>query len=239
MNANHDVFGSAGMDYMLSPSKKKRITVWTDVAETDYIPLHYLFRAYGDMPSIEQKALSLWRGKILDVGACMGVHSLYLQECGADVTAFELSPLACEVMQKRGVRQIINSNFMRCEPQAKYDTIMLLMNGAGIAGTIAGLPDFFAQVKKHLATGGQILLDSTDIRYLFEDEDGSMRINLNGKYYGELTYRLSYRNCKSELFPWFFIDYNLLAIHAQQYGFSAEKIMDGLHYDYLAKLTMI
>ena len=237
INKNNDVFGQAGMDYLISRDGQKKIKVWCDSAGTDYIPVHYLFRDYNQMPAIEKKALSLCGGKILDVGACMGAHSLYLQNMGFDVTALEISPMSCQVMKQRGINKVLNEDFLTRKSDIQFDTIIILMNGIGLAGNIKGLTRFFDQVRKHLAPKGRLLLDSTDIRYLYTDDDGSMRINLNDKYYGELIYRVSYNNHKGKKFPWLFIDEDLLSFYAGQNGFEFEKIMDGPHYDYLASIV--
>ena len=237
-NKHNDIFGQAGIDYLNAEDSKKKIKVWCDAAKMDYIPVHYCFRDYSQMPAIEQKALSLCRGKVLDVGACMGAHSLYLQNMGFDVTALEISPLSCEVMKRRGILKVVNENFLTRETDTRYDTIIFLMNGAGMAGKIEQLPNFFEQLRKHLNPGGAVLMDSTDLRYLYTDEDGAMHINLNDKYYGELIYRISYNNFKGEKFPWLFIDEDLLAYHAEKNGFAFTKIMNGTHFDYLAQLTI-
>ena len=190
MLAKHDIMGQAGMDYLKKKDPNAIIEVWSDIAETDELPVSYFFRSYKEMPLLEQKALSLCRGKVLDVGAGMGSHSLYLQENKMDVTALEISPMACEVMKLRGVQKLINEDFYNLSGEIKYDTILFLMNGMGVAKNIDGFKLFFDQLRHLLAPGGQVLMDSSDLKYLFLEEDGSMFIDLNSHYYGEIIYKM-------------------------------------------------
>lgn len=232
----HDVMGQAGIDFMLSGNRDKIIKVWSDVAETDELPVKYLFRGFNEMPSLEQKALMLCRGRVLDVGAGMGSHSLYLQEHKLDVSALELSPLACEVMTRRGVKQVINNDFFALAADVKYDTILMMMNGIGLVGKVNHFARFFKQAAALLAPGGQIILDSSDLRYLFLDDDGSLLINLSGRYYGEVIYKMSFDEYEGKRFPWLFIDDELLLYYAGLNGFSFEKLAEGPHYDYMGRL---
>lgn len=234
----HDIMGQAGIEFLLSENRDKVIKVWSDIAETDLLPVYYLFRGFHDMPPLEKKALTLCRGRILDVGAGMGSHSLYLQEKGFDVTALEISPLSCEVMQRRGIKQHLNDDFFELKGDVKYDTILMMMNGIGLIGRINKISLFFKQAANILAPGGQILLDSSDLRYLFLDDDGSMLVNLSGRYYGEVVYKMSYEEFQGKRFPWLFIDDELLSHYAVQNGFIFEKIIDGPHYDYLGRLSL-
>lgn len=206
--------------------------------ETDYLPVSHLFRNYHEMPQLEQTALQHCKGRVLDLGAGTGSHALWLQKQGLETDAVEISPGACLVMQKRGVKKIIQKDIFELPPHPQYDTILMLMNGIGIAGTINRLKEFFTLAKKLLAPGGQILVDSSDLRYLFIDDDGSILINLNDKYYGEVEYRMSYNGQKGRRFPWLFIDDQLLAHYAGQNGFHFERIAEGEHFDYLARLRV-
>ena len=237
-DSQYDVMGQAGLDYLLNGQRDKDIKVWCDIAEDDTLPLHHLFRGYQEMPRLEQMALELSRGRVLDVGAGMGGHSLYLQDKGMDVTALEISPKCSEVISRRGLRQVINCDFFKLSVEHGFDTILLLMNGIGIVGTIDGFTPFFNKCRDLLNPGGEILLDSSDLRYLYIDEDGAMLINLNDRYYGEVEDRMSYGDIKGRNFKWLFIDEELMAYYADINGFKFEKIADGPHYDYLARLTI-
>jgi hypothetical protein len=154
------------------------------------------------------------------------------------VTAIDISPLSVEVMQKRGVKQVFNINLFDANYLEKFDTILMLMNGSGIIGKLEHMPIFFQKMKQLLNPNGCIYMDSSDLRYLFEDEDGSFLIDLAGDYYGEIDYRMQYKQVKGETFDWLYIDFQTLFHYAAENGFTAELIAEGEHYDYLACLRM-
>ncbi len=232
----NDPFGAAIKEYF-EKGKAPDLVVNSNYTEDENIPVSYFFRNENEMPELEKKALQLCRGSILDVGAAAGCHALVLQNNQQDVTALEQSELAVEVMKTRGIRKTIVSDIYRFEG-AQFDTILLLMNGAGIGGTVNGLKKLLFHLKPLLNEGGQILIDSSNIKYLFEEEDGSMWIDLsNDGYYGEMEYEVLFRNIKSA-FDWLFIDFNLLQKTAMETGFKCEQMFEGEHYDYLAKLEI-
>ena len=214
-----------------------KLRVFSPDFDEDEIPVETLFRELDEMPKIEQKALELAQGKILDVGAGSGCHSLELQNMGKSVKAIDISKLSVEVMKESGVENAAVEDFFEIKDE-KFDTILMLMNGAGIVGTIDRLPEFFEHLKNILTPEGQVLLDSSDIRYIFEDEDGSFEINLNDGYYGELQYQMQYKRIKGEPFPWLYIDFATLQYYAEEAGFEATLIEAGNHYDYLCKLKI-
>ncbi len=211
-----------------------RLRVFSPMFEEDEIPLETLFRQYEDMPEIEQKALDMTRGKTLDVGAGAGCHSLVLQERGIDVTAIDISPLSIETMKERGVKHVLEQDVFTM--QGQYDTILMLMNGIGIVGTLERLPEFFKQLDKILAPGGQLLCDSSDISYVFEDEDGMIEIPQEMAYYGEHSFQMKYKDTIGESFDWLYIDADTLKERAARNGFTAEVVAEGGHYDYLARV---
>ena len=193
-----------------------RLRVFSPMFEEDEIPLTTLFRSYEDMPEIERKA----KGRILDVGAGAGCHSLVLQERGMDVTAIDISPLSVETMKEREVKKVIEQDFFTLEGQ--YDTILMLMNGIGIVGTLERMPEFFRQLDKILAPEGQLLCDSSDISYVFEDEEGLIDIPNEMDYYGEHSFRMQYKDTIGEPFDWLYIDEDTLKEKARRYGYTAE-----------------
>ena len=217
--------------------KAGKLRVFSSQFEEDEIPVSELFRTYEHMPLLEQTALDMAQGKILDVGAGSGCHSLALKQMGKKSVAIDISPLSVEVMQARGLDarlvNLFDTHFVE-----RFDTILMLMYGSGIIGRVENFGDFFQRMKLLLNPGGCILMDSSDLRYLFEEEDGSFVVDLAGDYYGQLDFQMQYKQIKGEAFDWLYVDFNTLSLYASQYGFKAELVKEGSHYDYLAKLTL-
>ena len=234
MKAEKDPMGRAIADYHAT-GKAAKLRVFSPMFDEDEIPVATLFRSMDDMPALEKEALVAARGRILDVGAGAGCHSLALQAMNKQVTAIDISPLSVATMRERGVLDVREQDFFALD--GKFDTILMLMNGIGIVGTLARFPEFFMQVDRLLAPGGQLLCDSSDICYIFEDEDGFIDLTGIEGYYGELTYQMQYKGVKGEPFPWLFVDYETLSEQAQRHGFEAELLARGPHYDYLARIT--
>ena len=233
-----DILGQALLDYHHG-RKKAALTVHCNVADDEPLPAAYFFRTLLQMPELERLALDESRGRVLDLGAGAGCHSLELQSRGfGHVKAVDVSAGAVQVMTERGVRTVARHDLLAPLPPTElpYDTILLLMNGLGLAGTLDGLARFLAHARTLLAPGGQILATSSDVRYLYEDEDGSIRINLNGPYYGEVEYRLSYQGKAGEPFPWLFVDAALLSDAAETAGYSAEFLSHDDDDQYLVRL---
>ena len=233
----HDPMGAAIRDYHLR-GKAARLRVMSSMFDEDEMPVDHLFRTFDDMPHLEQKALNMAYGKVLDIGAGAGCHALALQERGMDVKAIDISPLSCEVMKERGIKDVECVNLFCKQLQGKCDTLLLLMNGTGIAGKLSQLPALLNRLKELLSEEGQILIDSSDLKYIYENEDGSMDIDLNAPYYGEVDYQMQYRDIKGEPFDWLYTDPMLLASVSKQCGLQCQIIEQGEHYDYLAKLTL-
>lgn len=232
---NRDAYGMALKAYA-GGDTEATIAAISDIAETEEWPLSEFFHTWETMGELERRALTMAQGRTLDVGAGSGSHALWLQERGADVTAIDISPLAVEVMRERGLRHAKLANFYDLPADERYDTIIMLMNGAGIAGTADNLDIFMNKVRDLLADGGQALIDSSDIIYLYEEEDGSAVIPMD-RYYGDLEYAFEFRGTSSETFPWVFVDQQTLADAATRCGLKAELVAEGEHYDFLMRFT--
>jgi SAM-dependent methyltransferase len=230
-----DLFGKALLDY-LNGSYSEDIITWTNISDKDVLPIPYLFRAYKNMPRLEQQALQLSKGNILDVGCGAGSHALWLQNKGFKVKAVDISPGAIEVTKQRGILNAEHKNVLL--ETEKFDTVLLLMNGTGIFQEISQVSKYLTHLKSILKPNGQILLDSSDISYMYKDEDGGMWLDINSGYYGELDYYLGYKDEEEIPMKWLYLDFNTLNIACQAVGLHCEKITDGDHYDYLARLSL-
>lgn len=232
----NDPMGRAIYDYYHT-GKAGKLRVMSSMFYEDEIPVPTLFRSFNDMPVQEQKAIELCRGRVLDVGAGSGCHSVVLRERGFDVVAIDISQLSVDVMTERGLNAM-NVNYFDETFVEKFDTLLFAMNGIGIVGKVERLDLFFRAARRLLAPGGQLLLDSSDISYVFTDDDGSMDIDLTAGYYGEIDYKMRYKNINGEPFDWLYIDFDTLSMYAEEHGFRCEKCVDGEHYDYLARLVL-
>lgn len=231
-----DLFGKAILDYQTNSSPENMITS-TSISDEDEMEVAYLFRSFDGMPTLEQKALQLAKGRTLEVGCGAGSHGLYLQsERNIDVHSIDISKNAIETCTLRGLKNTQVINVLNIENE-KYDTILLLMNGTGIFETLERTPVYLQKLKSLLQPNGQILIDSSDIIYMFdEDEDGGKWIP-SETYYGELTFTLQYKNETEAPFPWLYMDYNTLQNAAIANGLQCQLVLEGDHYDYLAQLT--
>lgn len=236
LHPQHDAMGTAIRDFF-EKGNAQPIIVSSSMFDDDEMPVETLFRDFAAMSASEQRALNLARGYTLDVGAGAGCHSLVLQSRNIHTTAIDISPLAVETMRRRGIDNAFCADFFDWTPQHQFDTILMLMNGTGIAGTLNRLPLLFERLNELLAPGGQLLIDSSDLRYIFEDEDGTFDPDEFDHYYGEVDYRMSYGKIRSKKFDWLYADFNTLKQCANQKGYNAEIICEGSNYDYLARIT--
>lgn len=236
LSPDRDPMGAAIKDYHINGTAGA-LVVHSSMFEDDEIPVRDLFRTYEDMPEIERTALEMAEGHILDVGAGSGCHSAALKLMGKDAVAIDISPLSVEVMTDRGIDARL-CDFYDESFTGGYDTVLMLMNGTGIIGNLDNMERFFARLKALLSPGGSVLIDSSDLRYLYEEEDGSLMIDLADDYYGLLDYQMQYGDVLGEPFDWLYLDFGTLDFYAGQHGFNAELVMEGRHYDYLARLTL-
>lgn len=229
-----DLMGQAIHDYY-HDNTPEDLQTETSISELDELPVAYLFREFEAMNAVEQKALDLSRGKVLDIGAGAGSHSLYLQEKGLDVTALDISPKSIEVCKARGIRKAVCGNMLQFAEQG-FDTVLLLMNGTGIFQSLQVIDIYLKKLHSLLNDGGQVLIDSTDIIYMFDaDEDGGVYIPAEG-YYGELDYVVHYKGQSEDPIKWLYLDFNTLKNAAENNGFRIEKAVQE-EDSYLAKLT--
>ena len=230
MNKDNDPMGHAVKDYFENGTSA-RLFVRSDICDTDEIPVSWLYRTYSEMPVVEQQAIELCRGDVLDVGAAAGAHTVELIKRGFCVTSVDLSEMAVEILKCRGAGNAKCIDFFDLSEKQKFDTLLFLMNGAGLAGDLNGLEILLQKCRRLLRPGGQILMDSSDITYLFDRSD-----MLPEYYYGEVEYQMIYNNIFSDPFKWLFVDYIRLEKQAEAAGFSCERIIGGQDNSYLAKL---
>lgn len=200
---------------------------------TEEMPVGYFFRDANSFPLIEQYALSICRGHVLDVGAGVGAHAVFLQENQVSVTTLEVSPTGARIQRERGIQKVVLADY-RTYTGGGYDTVLLLMNGIGVVGTLSELPGFLRQADQWLQPDGQLIVDSSDIAYLYEDEPLP-----TGYYYGEVRYQYEYRGQRGAWFPWLYVDFETLDQVAHSSGWSAQLVFQDENGHYLARMTRL
>ena len=218
-----DPIGKAILDFAQT-RKPDDIIVCSEICEDDIIPIEVLFRNEDEMPELEIVALNKCSGKILDVGAGAGSHALYLKNLGKDVTAIDISEGAVAFMNELGINSQ-KINFFDYSGN-KFDTILMLMNGIGIAGTLSNLENTLSHAKSLLNEGGKILCDSSDIKYLYEDEDGALWVNLNQEYYGNFRFQMKYKKETGPWFDWLYVDFDTLFATAKKVGLKCTRVFE-------------
>ncbi len=230
-----DLFGQALLDYQ-NENYTVDIITSTSISDEDILPLPYLFRDFKGMPKLEKKALKLAKGSVLDVGCGSGSHSLYLQRKGLNVKAIDISNGAIKVAKQRGVLNADKKALL--DETETFDTILLLMNGTGIFQKLSQVSKYLIHLKSLIKPNGQILIDSSDIKYMYEDEDGGLWVDTNSGYYGELDYFVSYKGEKETPMKWLYLDFNTLRLACETIGLKCELALEGEYFDYLARLTL-
>jgi ubiquinone/menaquinone biosynthesis C-methylase UbiE len=231
-----DLMGKAIWDFYHNKSADDLLTE-TSISEIDELPVEYFFRDFEEMNLIEQKALELSTGKTLDIGAGAGSHSLYLQnKKKLEVLALDNSPKSIEVCQLRGVKNVLCSDILDF-PVQTFDTILLLMNGTGIFESLDKIDLYLEKLFFLLDEKGQILIDGTDILYMYDcDEEGGVMVPAD-HYYGEVDYFIHYQLDTEKPIKWLYLDFETFQRAAENNGFKIEKILQE-EDSYLARLTM-
>lgn len=230
-----DVFGEALKDQFLKPPAE---TLWVHNSydEPEEMPVDIYFRTENEMPELELRALELCRGNVLDVGAGVGSHALILQKRGLDITGMDISASAVQIMKQRGLKKAITGNILNYTlpgQTAGYDTLLFMMNGIGLTGSVAGLKSFLHNVKKLVRPGGQLVFDSSDLSYLY------LEIPFPEKgYFGEVSFRYEYKGLKGNWFKWIYVDQQTLINLASETGWHTEIIFEDDSDQYLARLTL-
>lgn len=226
-----DLPGLAIKDYY-EQNRSSRLYVHDRFGPKVLMPVSLYFRSFAQMPELEQLAVRSSKGSVLDIGAGAGSHALELQERGLDVCALEISESGCKVMRDRGVREVVCADFFSFSGR-KYDTLLLLMNGIGLCSDLQGFGVFLEKAKELLKTGGQIIFDSCDIKYMYEEF-----ILPSNYYYGEVECSYQYGSLRSAWFKWLYIDYNTMQKIACSKGFESEQLAKDSNHQYLARLTL-
>lgn len=228
---HRDIYGEALSQFHQKGELNAPLLLHSTYGDIEEMPIEVFFRSEEDFPELEFIALSLCDGRVLDVGAGVGAHALYLQEKGLKVTALEISAPACNIMRERGVLQIKQDNFWTYQEQ-QFDTLLFLMNGIGLAEDLTGFRRLLAKAKTLLNPGGQLLFDSSDISYLYEE----YRIPRPDYYFGEIGYQYEFEGHKGAPFKWLYMDQTTLIRIAHEEKWVVQILFEDDNDQYLVRM---
>ena len=232
-----NLYGSAILDYFNGDFGHSLIAV-DELGRKTEVPVQLFFREFDDFPEWEKRALELCSGNVLDIGAGTGRHSLVLQERGLPVCAIDIVPQCVDVMKRRGVREALCADVLEFD-RGPFETLIGVMNGLTMVKTLENLPAFLRGIRRLISSNGQYLVDSTDLRC---SSDAALKVLLEkkvraGRYFGELTARLEYKNRTGTLFRELFVDPETLRDVALDAGWNFEVVIRQDNGRYLARLT--
>ena len=202
----------------------------------DVIPVDRFFD--DELGDGDRQALDRCLGRVLDVGAGAGRHSLYLQAVGHEVYAIDVcSELVSEVLPRRGVRSVEQADIYSYSPKRSYDTILLLGHGLGLAGSLAGLEVLLDRCAQLVRWGGIVIADSLEVSVTEAQVHLTYQENLlrAGRYRGEMSFHLEYGELVGEEFDWLHVDIGTLATVADCWD--VELIWEDEAGNYVAKIS--
>jgi len=202
------------------------------------LPMKYFFRTEDEFSPLEKEVISRCRGKILDIGAGSGIHSLVLQSLGFEVTAIDVSPEAVEVMRLRGIRDVRVADIFSFNIGG-FNTLLLMGHGIGMMNDLPGMDKFLNLAHQLLNKNGQILLDSLDVRITSDAKNLAYQEanRQSGRYFGEIRFQMEYNGTTGPYLSWLHVDPETLISQADKTGWHCEILMNTPFGDYLARLT--
>jgi len=231
--------GAALLDYHRGDAAVG-LVVTSDLWEDEPTPVAAFYRPDEQtLPALEQKALELCRGRVLDLGAGAGRHALELQRAGHDVVAVDPLPEAVEIMRDRGVADIRLGDLSAVQGE-RFDTVLMLMHGLGVVGDLHGLGRLFEQLPQVLNPGGRLICDSADLAAVLGNESPETLDELLSpdSYLGEVEFALRYGSLEGPRYRWIFVDPKTLKVIANAAGLEVEISAEGERGSYVAVLTV-
>lgn len=226
-----DIYGEALNNYYIHQKEVAPLLLHSSYGDIEEMPVDIFFRDEDEIPELEFIALSLCDGRVLDVGAGVGCHTLYLQDKNFDVEALEVSNIACQIMQQRGVQKIHHNDFYQFKDH-KYDTLLFLMNGIGLAGDIEGFKNLLIHAESILTDRGQLIFDTSNIEYLYEE----YKIKRPDHYFGEINYQYQYQGNFGDKFKWLYLDQKMLIKIAHELNWVVQILFEDEHDQYLVRM---
>lgn len=231
-----DIIGNALLDYLngnpnaeLILHSHMKINNNHIVNGKDRIQVSGFYNEINNLMEVDKQILNQCYGKVLDIGAGAGSHSLILMNKGIDVYSLDISPGAVEVMKRRGLKKVYCNDIKKIKI-TQFDTLIFAGNNHGLFGSIQELEEFFLNTADLLKPNGQILIASPYIKIPINNHD----IGRFCTQYIELNMKLEYKGVVSKAFKWFMVEPDYLINYFKKYGWTIET-----NYNYQEKTCLI
>lgn len=205
----NDVFGKVLKDYQAGKDPQYRVLRDDGHGEKKFVSPEEYFLNYEEWDKPEKEIIKLARKKTLDIGAGAGKHALYLQNKGYDVKAVDISSGAVDVMRERGVEDVQLQDVNKLDfNEDVFDTILLMGNNLGLAGTVEKTLDLFERLAKMTKEDARIIGTTRDV-FASNKEIHKKYQEKNiktGKAAGQLKLRLAYKDEKGEWLDYLLFD---------------------------------
>ncbi len=241
MSSNgYEPHGDAALDYFRGDSSAA-VTMYSENKPTMQVPARLFFRGQDSLLPLEDLALDLAvekGGRVLDVGAGTGCHSLILQDRGIEVCAVDIVPTLVEVMKQRGVRDGRCADIFEFTAEP-FDTALMLMNGTVMLERLSRVVPFLRHLRNLLKPDGQLLLHTFDLRTRSDPAElvRQQACRRAGRYFGEIRTQLEYKGRKGAPFTALVVDPDTLAEETSNARWSCEVVARHESAGYLARLV--
>jgi hypothetical protein len=225
-----DPFGSAVLG-IWKGNEDEKLLLHTSYGPVEEMPLEIFFRELDEMTELEVIAIESCRGSVLDLGAGAGCFSVLLQQMEFEIHALDNSLGCANVLHQRGVKNIHQIDLYSYNAP-KVNTVLVMMNGLGLAGKLDNVVSFFDHLKSLLAPGGRIIIDSSDISYMYK-----RGTKPKDRYFGEVQFQFEYAGELGEWFDWVYVDYKTLCKVLAPHGWDIELLYENKLGEYLVKVA--
>lgn len=231
-------FSAALLDYH-NGDESAAFVMLRDDGFRQRVPVSVFF-SKEDFPPLEAHALELCQGHVLDIGAAAGRHSIHLIQKGFQVTSLDILPETEIILRKRGVTRIITSDILTFSGE-RFDTLLMLMNGIGMVGTLDGLDRFLDHAHEIISPCGRIICDSIDVSVTADPVHVACREQniASGQTPGQQRFTMTYGDVTGYPFDWLHIDFPALSLHAGKAGWNAGLVDSEGNGHYLCQLKEV
>ena len=208
LNDNQDAYGHLLWDYHNGQENVEIVEREDGFIDTSRLgPLNY-FAEYADWAEHQRLAMAYATGRVLDIGCGAGRHCLYLQEQGHDVLGTDISPLAIQTCQHRGLKNALVMPVTQVSAKiGTFGTILMMGHNFGLVGSYKRAKWLLKRFAAMTTDTAKIIAETLN-PYQTEDPCHLAYHQSNrdrGRMSGQLRLRIRYRQYTTPWFDYLFV----------------------------------